>query len=76
MQQKVTGEAVIKVLTDQVMIGPSESGYTLCYGVTKDGDFTEYSTPVPAGENCIVNGVMKFSYIKLKDNTGDVNVIL
>lgn len=76
MQAKVTGEEAVKALNNQVMIGPSENGYTFAYGVTKDGDFTEYDEATPAGESLIVNGIMRYSYFKLMGNEGEVDIIL
>lgn len=73
MNDKVRGEAAFQVMSHSLIIGPSESGYTLAYSA--DGtNFTEYSEDVPANENCIVNGVAFGTYIKLIGNTGEVAV--
>lgn len=76
MQVIVHGETPFKVLKDQVFIGPSASGYTLAYGASKDGTFTNYSDATPANENLVVNGVVQYSWLKLVGNTGNVEVIL
>ena len=75
MKVIVSGEQVFKVAKNQMTIGPSASGYTLAYSANGT-TFTEYSQSTPAGENCIVNGVPQYTYIKLVGNTGDVEVIL
>lgn len=70
---KVSGETAFQVMSHSLIIGPSESGYSLAYSA--DGEnFTEYSEPVPAGQNCIVNGVAFGTYIMLSGNTGEVSV--
>ena len=75
MKITVHGENSFIVLTDQMMIGPSEGGYTLAYSADNE-TFTEYEESTPAGENCLVNGTMRYSYWKLVGNTGDVTVIV
>lgn len=75
-QQIINGEVPFKVHKDNAIIGPSASGYTLAYGVSKDGTFTEYPTPVPAGENLILNGLAQYSWLKLVGNEGEVEAIL
>lgn len=75
MKITVQGEKSFKVLTDQMLIGPSESGYTLAYSADNE-NFTEYDEATPANENCIVNGAVRYSYWKLVGNTGEVTVIV
>ena len=76
MQIVVNGETPFKVCKNQVFIGPSASGYTLAYGASKEGTFTNYTTATPANENNIVNGVVQYSWLKLVGNSGPVEVIL
>ena len=76
MTTKVSGETPFKVVKDQLMLGPSASGYTFAYGTSKEGPFTEYSQDVPAGEALIVNGIMQYCWVKLVGNEGEVEVIL
>lgn len=72
----ISGETPFKVLKEQAIIGPSEGGYTLAYSATRDGEYTEYTDPTPAGENLIINGLVPFSYLKLVGNTGEVEAVL
>ena len=76
MEIKVSGETPFRAIKNQVMIGPSESGYTLAYSVEKDGVYTPYSDATPAGENCLMNGVMQYCWLMLSGNTSEVKVIL
>ena len=76
MNRVIFGETPVKVVKDQVMLGPSASGYTFAYGTSKEGPFTSYTEAVPANENLIVNGIMQYSWIKLIGNEGPVEVIL
>ena len=77
MQISVSGETPFRAIKNQVMIGPTESGYTLAYSVTKDGVYTANGDATPANENCIVNGIMPYSWLMLSGNTqSDVVVIL
>lgn len=71
----IKGEKSFKAIKDNMMIGPSESGYTLSYSAD-DENFTDYPDAVPAGENCIVLGTPTYSYWKLKGNQGEVTIIL
>lgn len=75
MKITVIDEQVFKVAKNQMTIGPSASGYTLAYSA--DGsNFTNYTEAVPAGENCIVNGVPQYTFCKLVGNSGNVVVII
>ena len=76
MKVVVNGETPFKVCKDQVFIGPSASGYTLAYGASKEGTFTNYSEATAANTNCIVNGVVQYCWLKLVGNSGPVEVIL
>lgn len=77
MKSTISGSEPFKVLKDTFCIGVTTAGYTLAYSTAKDGTFTDYPTPVPAGETCIVNGATPFMFFKLKDNNDeDVEIIL
>lgn len=75
MKVIIKDEASFKAKKDTFTIGPSETGYTLCYSAENE-TFTEYPTPTPAGENLIVNGATRYSYFKLKGNVGEVVAVL
>ncbi len=76
MEVLVTGEQSFKVVKTTMTIGPSAGGYTLAYGVDRNGEFTEYSEAVPASEVCIVNGITPYTWFKLVGNSGSVKVVL
>ena len=76
MEILVTGEQPFKVVKVTMTIGPSAGGYTLAYGVDRNGTFTNYTETVPAGESCIVNGITPYTWFKLVGNSGPVKVVL
>lgn len=49
MEILVTGDQPFKVVKTTMTIGPSAGGYTLAYGVDRNGTFTNYTEAVPAG---------------------------
>ena len=78
MQVKVTGETPFKCLKSSMAIGPTSSGYTLNYAVTKEGPWTAYDEASPSDECVVVTGMVPYLWFKL-DGVGDeeeVEVIL
>ena len=74
MKVIVTDEAPFKVLNTSCTIGYS-NGYTLAYSA--DGvNFTSYSEATPQDEVNVVNGLTRYSWLKLVGNSGDVVVVL
>ena len=64
-------EQPVQVLSHSIVFGPSASGYTFAY--SGDGVlYTEYSEATPANETLIVNGLAFGTYVKLKNNVGNV----
>lgn len=77
MQAIVSGETPFKALKNTFAIGPTTSGYTLSYGISKDGPFTQYSEATPAGECLVVNGVTPYMWFVLKNNVdAETEIIL
>ena len=72
MQDVISGEKPFKALKNQFAIGPTQSGYQIAYSATQDGTFTlDPDAIVPAGENLVYLGSMKYMYYKcvgLTDN--------
>lgn len=74
MKVIVTDETPFKVLGSSCTIGYS-GGYTLAFSA--DGvNFTEYDSATPADEVNVVNGLTRYSWLKLVGNSGDVVVVL
>ena len=74
MKVIVTDEVPFKVLNTSCTIGYS-NGYTLAYSA--DGvNFTQYGEATPADEVNVVNGLTRYSWLKLVGNSGDVVVVL
>lgn len=76
MQAIVSGETPFKALKNTFCVGPTSSGYTLNYAVSKDGEFTAYSEATPANECLIVNGVTPFMWFKLAGNVDEETEII
>lgn len=76
MQAIVKGAEPFKCLKETFAIGPTSGGYTLNYGVSKDGPWTAWDKATPANETCVVNGVTAYMWFKLDGNADEeVNVI-
>ena len=75
MKAIVHNEEPFKVLNSSVTIGFSTSGYTLAYSAN-GSQFTNYTEATPANEVLIVNGLTRYSWLKLVGNSGDVEVTL
>ena len=74
MTKQITAEEIFRCNASRMAIGPSVAGYTLNYSV--DGqNWTAYGEQVPAGEQCVVDGVVPSMYFKLAGNTDNVTVI-
>lgn len=69
----VTDEKPFSVPASAFGIGASASGYTLAYSADA-ATYTNFETPVPAGETCFVVGLPKFCYYKLVGNSGEVKI--
>lgn len=75
MEKIISDSTPFQAAKNQVMIGYSESGYTLAYSV--DGtNWTQYSEATPANEVLVVNGIMENAYLMLSGNTGEVKVLI
>lgn len=74
MTKIITGEEIFRCQGNSIAIAPTTGGYTLNYSI--DGKtWTAWGEAVPAGEPCIVGGVVPTMYFKLAGNNGDVEVI-
>ena len=70
MQIKVVGSEPFKALKSSFAVGPTESGYTLNFAVSKEGPWTAHDEASPADECVVVTGVVPYMYFKL-DGVGD-----
>lgn len=70
---KINGEQPFQILAHSFGVSPAEASYTLQYSA--DGfDYTDWTENTPAEENLFVINVPKFSFFKLKGNTGEVTI--
>lgn len=77
MIAKVNGSQPFKVLKNCAAIGPTTSGYVLCYATSKDGEYSAWDEATPANEVLVVNDVVPFMWLKLSGNTDTaVEIIL
>lgn len=76
MQAIVNGEQPFKCYKNTFAVGPTSSGYTLNYGISKDGEFTAYSASTPAGECLVVNGAVPYMWFKLDGNVDEETEII
>ena len=76
MQATVSGETPFKALKETFAVGPTSSGYTLNYGVSKEGPWTAYTDATPADECLIVNGVTPFMWFFLEGNADEATEII
>lgn len=70
MQIKVLGSEPFKALKSSFAVGPTASGFTLNFAVSKEGPWTAYDEACPASECVVVSNVVPFMYFKL-DGVGD-----
>lgn len=70
---KINGEKPFQILAHSFSVSPSASGYTLQYSANGK-DYTDWSENTPANENLVVNGIAKFMYFRLKNNTSEVDI--
>ena len=76
MQAIVSGETPFKVYKETCAIGPTSSGYTLNFAVSKEGPWTAWDEATPADECLVVNGLTPYMWLFLEGNSDDVEVIL
>ena len=75
MKKTIKAEEVFTSNSDSIAIGSTTNGYILSYSVDNK-TWTSHGEPVPAGENCVVNGVVAGMYFKLVGNTDEITVIV
>lgn len=80
MQIRVNGQDSFRALKSTFTVSKTSSGYTLqwcTFNSNSDSDWQSFSTPVPANDSLIVNGVTPFVFFRLSGNTDqDVLIIV
>lgn len=77
MQIRLNKESVFTVKSDCFAVAPTTSGYQVAYSADGTNFTLDEDAVVPAGENLVYLGAMKYAWYKLVGNTDDdVNVIL
>ena len=76
MQAIVSGETPFKAYKNTFAVGPTTSGYTLNYGVSKEGSWTAYTEATPADECLVVNGVTPYMWFFLEGNVDEATEII
>ena len=76
MQAIVSGETPFKALKNTFCVGPTSSGYTLNYAVSKEGPWTAHSEATPESECLIVNGATPFMWFRLSGNVDEETEII
>lgn len=70
MQITVLGETPFKALKSSFAVGPTQSGFTLNFAVSKDGPWSQWEEACPASECVVVSNVVPYMYFKL-EGVGD-----
>ena len=77
MQIKISGESKFTAKQDCFAVAPTTCGYQIAYSADGETFTLDEDAVVPAGENLVYLGAMKYGWYKLAGNTDeDVNVIL
>ena len=77
MQIRISGESKFTAKQSQFAVAPTTCGYQIAYSADGETFTLDEDAVVPAGENLVYLGAMKYGWYKLAGNTDeDVNVIL
>lgn len=72
-QKTIKGEEAFSTMAHSMIISPSNETYTLQYSCDCE-NWTSWEESTPAGDNLIINGLPKNTFLRLKDNASTVSI--